>query len=80
MPFKAEYMFRPAFIQPLHGVKSKTALYRTLYAILGPFNSLILKLFPKYATTTEVLARAMIKAARQGAPKRVLESRDINSL
>jgi uncharacterized protein YbjT (DUF2867 family) len=80
LPFKAAYMFRPAFIQPLHGIKSKTALYRIPYAILGPFNSLILKFFPKYATTTEVLGRAMIKAARDGAPKRILESQDINAL
>jgi uncharacterized protein YbjT (DUF2867 family) len=80
LPFKAAYMFRPGFIQPLHGIKSKTALYRIPYAILGPFNSLFLKIFPKYATTTEVLGRAMIKAARQGAPKPVLESQDINAL
>jgi hypothetical protein len=25
LPFKAAYMFRPAAIQPLHGVRSKTA-------------------------------------------------------
>jgi len=80
MPFKAAYMFRPGFIQPLHGVKSKTALYRIPYAILGPFNKLFLKVFPKYATTTEVLGRAMIKAARDGAPKKILESQDINAL
>lgn len=80
LPFKAAYMFRPGFIQPLHGIKSKTALYRIPLAILGPLNSVVLKLFPKYATSTEVLGRAMIKAARYGAPKKVLESQDINAL
>jgi uncharacterized protein YbjT (DUF2867 family) len=30
MPFKAAYMFRPAFIQPMHGETSKTFLYRNL--------------------------------------------------
>jgi hypothetical protein len=25
-------MFRPGFIQPLHGIRSKTALYGVLYA------------------------------------------------
>jgi uncharacterized protein YbjT (DUF2867 family) len=80
LPFKAAYMFRPGFIQPLDGIKSKTALYRILYAILGPFNSVVLRSFPKYATTTEVLGRAMIKAARYGAPKKILESLDINAL
>ncbi|HVO96805.1 MAG TPA: hypothetical protein VMT15_02010 [Bryobacteraceae bacterium] len=80
MPFKAAYMFRPGFIQPLHGIQSKTALYRILYKILAPLNPLLLKYLPKYATTSEILGRAMIKAARQGAPKRVLESADINAL
>jgi uncharacterized protein YbjT (DUF2867 family) len=80
LPFKAAYMFRPGFIQPLHGIKSRTALYRIPYVILGPFIPLLRKLFPKYVTTTEVLGRAMIKAARDGAPKKVLESQDINAL
>lgn len=30
MPFRAAYMFRPGAIVPLHGVQSKTKLYRTL--------------------------------------------------
>ncbi len=80
LPFKAAYMFRPAFIQPLHGIKSKTALYRIPLILLAPIVPLLMKLSPKYVTTTEAIGRAMIKAARQGAPKRVLESQDINSL
>ena len=80
LPFRAAYMFRPGFIQPLHGVKSKTPLYQIPYTILGPFNGLVLRLFPKYATSTEVLGRAMIKVARAGAPKKILESQDINTL
>lgn len=80
MPFKAAYMFRPGFIQPLHGIRSKTPLYRALYTILAPLNPLFLKFLPNYATTSEILGRAMIKSARQGAPKSVLESADINRL
>ena len=80
MPFKSAYMFRPGFIQPLHGIQSKTALYRNLYIALAPFVGLLMKIAPKYVTTTEILGRAMIKAARQGAPKRILESQDINAL
>jgi len=80
LPFKAAYMFRPGFIQPLHGIESKTALYRIPYKILGPLNPLMRKLFPGIATSTEILGRAMIKAAREGAPKHVLETRDINAL
>jgi hypothetical protein len=41
---------------------------------------LVTALLPKYATTTERLGRAMIKVAKHGATKRVLESRDINRI
>ena len=37
-------------------------------------------LAPRYVTTTERIGRAMIRVARQGASKPVLESRDIDLL
>jgi len=80
MPFKASYMFRPAVIQPLHGIRSRTASYRFFYALLWPVMPLLRALFPRYVTTTERLGRAMITAAKHGAPKRVLETGDINAL
>jgi uncharacterized protein YbjT (DUF2867 family) len=79
LPFKAAYMFRPALIVPLHGITSKTKLYRVFYAVLGLLLPL-LRAFPKYVTTTEKLGRAMLIAAKRGAPKPVLESADINTL
>jgi len=80
LPFKGVYMFRPGFIQPLHGIKSKTALYRVLYLFMGPFIPLLTLLFPKLITTTEQVGRAMIRIAKQGAPKQLLENKDINAL
>jgi uncharacterized protein YbjT (DUF2867 family) len=80
LPFKAAYMFRPGIIQPMHGIESRTALYRIPYLILGPFIPWLRKRFPQYVTTTEQLGRAMIAVARHGAPKSVLESADINQL
>jgi uncharacterized protein YbjT (DUF2867 family) len=80
MPFKGAYMFRPGFIQPLHGIRSKTALYRIPYLIIRPFIPLLKALFPKMITTTEQVGRAMIRIAKQGAPKRLLENMDINAL
>ncbi len=80
LPFKAAYMFRPGVIQPLHGITSKTKAYRILYAVTRPLLPLLKALFPGYGTTTEQLGRAMIKVARQGAPKPFLESQDLNSL
>jgi uncharacterized protein YbjT (DUF2867 family) len=80
LPFKAAYMFRPGYIQPLHGVQSKSTFVRGFYTVLTPVSALFVKFLPQFATTSEVLGRAMIKATRQGAPKPVLESRDINLL
>jgi uncharacterized protein YbjT (DUF2867 family) len=80
LPFKSAYMFRPAAIQPLHGVRSKTAAYRVFYALLAPIMPLLKRALPQYVTSTEQIARAMLKVARDGAPKRVLESADFNSL
>ena len=36
LPFKAAYMFRPGAIQPLHGVRSKTAWVQAVYAATAP--------------------------------------------
>jgi uncharacterized protein YbjT (DUF2867 family) len=77
LPFKAAYIFRPAVIQPLHGIKSRTRLYRVLYSITEPLLPLLRRIMPGYISTTEQIGRAMLIVARQGAPKRILESRDI---
>jgi uncharacterized protein YbjT (DUF2867 family) len=78
LPFKAAYMFRPAGIQPLHGVKSRTAWYRALYVAAAPLMTLLNRIAPRYVTTTEQVGRAMIHVAREGYPKPVLASEDIN--
>ena len=80
LPFKAAYMLRPGYIQPLHGIRSKTKLYQALYTVMAPLYSSWKVLLPKYVTTTEQLGRAMIKIAKQGAPKHVLETRDFNAI
>lgn len=80
LPFKAAYMFRPGAIVPLHGVKSKTRLYQVFYTVLGPLLPLLYQLFPQYVTTTEQIGWAMLKAAKRGAPKSILENSDINNI
>jgi uncharacterized protein YbjT (DUF2867 family) len=77
MPFKAAYMVRPGYIQPLHGIASSTKLTRVLYAVMGPLYPVWKRLFPKYVTTTEQLGLAMIHVAKHGAPKRILENQDL---
>ena len=78
LPFKAAYMFRPAGIQPLHGVRSKTAWIQTLYDWTGPLMSFLHRVAPKHMTTSEQVGRAMIKVARDGYRKPVLESEEID--
>jgi len=80
LPFKAVHLFRPGAIRPLHGITSRTPLYRILYRVLGPFLPLLKAVSPDSLTTTEQLGRAMIHAGLEGAPKAVLEMRDINRL
>lgn len=77
LSFKAAYMFRPGIIQPLHGIKSKTKSYRILYTLMEPLMPILRSIFPKSITTTEELGLAMLKVAKSGYPKAVLESEDI---
>ncbi len=78
LPFKGKYVFRPAFIRPEHGIRSRTAAYRILYAILARLVPLVQALFPHYVTTTTKVGRAMLNVARFGDPKAILENQDIN--
>jgi uncharacterized protein YbjT (DUF2867 family) len=79
LPFKGAYMFRPGYIQPRHGIKSKTKWTRVLYAAVGWGYPLWKALFKHSITTTEDLARAMLVVAKHGAPRQLLETRDISS-
>ena len=79
MPFRGVYCFRPGYIQPLHGVKSKVGWYNAAYAVVGWAEPLLIRVAPKYVTTTETVGRAMLKVARDGWPQKVLESKEINA-
>jgi uncharacterized protein YbjT (DUF2867 family) len=79
MPFKAVYVFRPALIQPVYGVESRTRAYRVFYVLTAPVLPALLKVFPRYVTTTERIGRAMLRLASEGFPKRILETADINA-
>ena len=80
LPFKGAYMFRPAAIQPLHGIKSKTRWYQFFYDVLGPVLTLGKRWFPQYVTTTEQVGKAMLAVARRDGGRGVLESKDINAI
>ena len=80
LPFRAAYMFRPGFIQPLHGVRSKTALYRAAYVVAAPVFGLLRRWRPDSVTTSVQVGRAMLAVAKRGAPAPLVEMADINAL
>ncbi len=80
LPFKAAYMFRRADPSPKHGIVSKTTSYRIAYAILWPITPILRALFPRSVATTETMGRAMLEAARHGAPTNIIGGREINAL
>ena len=80
LPFKAAFMFRPGYIQPVEGVRSKTGWYQAVYNVLAPTYPLLRRLFPGSVTTTANLGRALIRVAASGYPKSILHARDINLL
>jgi uncharacterized protein YbjT (DUF2867 family) len=80
LPFRAAYMFRPGFIEPMHGVRSKTALYQAAYVIARPVFGLLRRWAPDRVTTSVQVGRAMLVVAKRGAPMPLVEVRDINAL
>lgn len=78
--FASALMFRPAMIQPLNGIRSKTASYRIFYYLVVPFFSLLRGIFPDSILTTEDMGKAMLNAVRYGYSKPVLEKDDISRL
>ncbi|SEG91045.1 NAD dependent epimerase/dehydratase family protein [Nonomuraea solani] len=74
------YMFRPGYIQPMHGVTSRTRFYRLAYVVTRPLYPMLRRLFGGGVTTTERIGQAMIAVAERGAPRRILGPADINAL
>ncbi|MFT5515101.1 MAG: hypothetical protein ACI80V_001223 [Rhodothermales bacterium] len=80
LPFKAAYSVRPGVITPLHGITSRTKWTRLGYGLTRPLHSFLRTVFPNQVTTTERLGRAMLKLARSGYTKPILEMKDIESV
>jgi uncharacterized protein YbjT (DUF2867 family) len=78
--FPSAYMVRLAALRAMLGEISKTPWTRIAYAVIRPVLPLIRAIAPGTVISTEQLGRAIIRAARQGAPKRVLEAPDLRAL
>lgn len=78
MDFHA-YMFRPGYIQAMHGATSKTPLYRWLYRVGSWLYPVLRRVIPGHVTTTENVGRAMLEVTGwQGSGEHVLDSARIN--
>lgn len=80
LPFKDSFMFRPGFIKPMKGVRSKVRAYRIGIAIVNPLYPVFKVLFPGLVTTSVNVGKAMIVCVTNGAHTRILENKDINKL
>ncbi|MCI4326075.1 MAG: NAD-dependent epimerase/dehydratase family protein [Thermoplasmata archaeon] len=80
LPFRGAYMFRPGVIRAKDGIRSRSRIYRVLYAVLLPFVLVAAAISPDSMTTTESMGRAMIRVAAHGAPTHLLGTREINRL
>jgi len=80
LQFKAAYMVRPGFIEPLDGIRSSTRWTRVAYGVARPLFPVLRRLWPHQITTTRELGRAMVRAAKVGCPMRILEIPDLIAL
>jgi hypothetical protein len=79
LPLKA-FVFGLALVQPAHGAVSRTRSYRLFYVEVAPLMPLLRAIFPRSVTSTQLVGRAMLEVARHGAPRQLLDSRDVNTL
>ncbi len=76
--FKDAYFFRPGFIIPDKGVKSKTPLYSFFYSLTKPFYPLFKKSPSVIGSST--IGKAMINSLLFPQALKHLENKDINLL
>lgn len=76
--FREVVLFRPGYIQPRRGVKSRVWMYRLFYAVFGVLYPL-LRLVNR-ATSTAEFGRALIAGGKGLADKQLHYTRDINAL
>ncbi|MEO1714348.1 MAG: NAD-dependent epimerase/dehydratase family protein [Bacteroidota bacterium] len=77
--FAKGYAFRPGYIQPYRGIKSKTGWVNGVYTLFKPIY-VILKNVPSAATNTINIGKAMINATIHQPDLTVFENKDINEL
>lgn len=74
------FVVRPGFIQPRHGITSRTRIYRYVYTWSAWLFPLLRRVAPGYVTSTDHLGRAMVALAKGARAAEVLRSDEINRL
>jgi uncharacterized protein YbjT (DUF2867 family) len=77
--FRAAYVFRPGFIEPLDGIRSRTGIYNILYFFLRPLVPIIKWLFPSDIVTTRQVGQAMLGITRDGFATPILTNRALST-
>ncbi|WP_340112201.1 NAD-dependent epimerase/dehydratase family protein [Maribellus mangrovi] len=80
MGFRQAFMFRPGFIIPLRGIKSRTKAYQFVYDYFMWLVKLIKGIAPNSVVNTTQIGLAMINVVLRGYPKNILTPKDILSL
>ena len=80
MGFARAHAFRPAGILPRKGVVSRVPGYRFAYDYFGWLFALLRKVAPSMVTDSDQLGRALIRVAKNGHAKPILEGVDINAV
>ncbi|WP_112261626.1 Rossmann-fold NAD(P)-binding domain-containing protein [Lentzea terrae] len=74
------FVIRPGFIQPRHGITSRTRIYRYVYSWTSWLLPLLRRVAPKFVTSTDELGRAVVALAKGAEAAKVLRSDEINRL
>ena len=80
MGFKRAYMFRPGYIQPKRGIRSRTSWYNLMYVLFSWIYPIIKTLAPNSATSTIDVGKAMIQVVLDLPESGVIDVKGINEL
>jgi hypothetical protein len=73
LPFKSVYLFRPAFIKPIKGLRHA----HLISDVAGMMYPLLKVISPKFVCKLEDVGLAMIQAAKTGPFRMIIENKDI---
>lgn len=78
--FHDAYILRPGFIQPMRGATPRQRAARFIYGLTAPFHSFLKRQFPKFVTSTDDLAAAMLLLASEQQACKIISTEMISSL